>query len=58
MQDAEPPTDTVIEAFKAVETAKQGKETAINILCLCVLCILRSLRNILQLQFIEIKCLI
>lgn len=30
MQDAEPPTDTVIEAFKAVETAKQGKETAIN----------------------------
>lgn len=30
MQDAEPPTQTVIEAFKAVETAKQGKETAIN----------------------------
>lgn len=30
MQDAEPPTDTVIEAFKAVETAKQGKETALN----------------------------
>jgi len=30
IQDAEPPTDAVIEAFKAVETAKQGKETAIN----------------------------
>lgn len=30
MQDAEPPTQEVIEAFKAVETAKQGKETAIN----------------------------
>lgn len=30
MQDAEPPTAEVIEAFKAVETAKQGKETAIN----------------------------
>ncbi len=30
MQDAEPPTESVIEAFKAVETAKQGKETAIN----------------------------
>lgn len=30
MQDAEPPTENVIEAFKAVETAKQGKETAIN----------------------------
>lgn len=30
MQDAEPPTADVIEAFKAVETAKQGKETAIN----------------------------
>ncbi|MDE5696783.1 MAG: FtsH protease activity modulator HflK [Lachnospiraceae bacterium] len=30
MQDAEPPTEDVIEAFKAVETAKQGKETAIN----------------------------
>lgn len=30
MQDAEPPTDSVIEAFKAVETAKQGKETALN----------------------------
>ncbi len=30
MQDAEPPTTEVIEAFKAVETAKQGKETALN----------------------------
>ncbi len=30
MQDAEPPTEAVIEAFKAVETAKQGKEAAIN----------------------------
>ena len=30
IQDAEPPTAQVIEAFKAVETAKQGKETAIN----------------------------
>lgn len=30
IQDAEPPTQEVIEAFKAVETAKQGKETAIN----------------------------
>ncbi len=30
IQDAEPPTVEVIEAFKAVETAKQGKETAIN----------------------------
>lgn len=30
MQDAEPPTYDVMEAFKAVETAKQGKETAIN----------------------------
>ena len=30
IQDAEPPTTAVIEAFKAVETAKQGKETAIN----------------------------
>lgn len=30
IQDAEPPTAAVIEAFKAVETAKQGKETAIN----------------------------
>ncbi len=30
IQDAEPPTDEVMEAFKAVETAKQGKDTAIN----------------------------
>lgn len=30
IQDAEPPTAMVMEAFKAVETAKQGKETAIN----------------------------
>lgn len=30
IQDAEPPTVEVMEAFKAVETAKQGKETAIN----------------------------
>ena len=30
IQDAEPPTEDVIVAFKAVENAKQGKETAIN----------------------------
>ena len=30
IQDSEPPTSSVIEAFKAVETAKQGAETAIN----------------------------
>lgn len=30
IQDSEPPTAQVMEAFKAVETAKQGKETAIN----------------------------
>lgn len=30
MQDAEPPTQEVMQAFKAVETAKQGMETAIN----------------------------
>lgn len=30
IQDSEPPTTQVMEAFKAVETAKQGKETAIN----------------------------
>lgn len=30
IQDSEPPTVSVIEAFKAVETAKQGAETAIN----------------------------
>lgn len=30
IQDAEPPTEEIISAFKSVETAKQGKETAIN----------------------------
>ena len=30
IQDAEPPTNDVIEAFKAVETAKQKAETVIN----------------------------
>lgn len=30
IQDANPPTNEVMEAFKAVETAKQGKETALN----------------------------
>ena len=30
IQDAEPPTAEVIEAFKAVETAKQQAETVIN----------------------------
>ena len=30
IQDSEPPTAEVMEAFKAVETAKQGKETALN----------------------------
>ena len=30
IQDAEPPTSEVVQAFKAVETAKQGKETALN----------------------------
>lgn len=30
MQDAEPPTTEVMQAFKAVETAKQEKETIIN----------------------------
>ena len=30
IQDSEPPTVAVMEAFKNVETAKQGKETAIN----------------------------
>ena len=30
IQDAEPPTEEVKNAFKNVETAKQGKETAIN----------------------------
>ena len=28
VQDAEPPTDEIVRAFKAVETAKQGKDTA------------------------------
>lgn len=30
IQDAEPPTAEVLDAFKAVETAKQGKDTALN----------------------------
>lgn len=30
MQDSEPPTAEVIQAFKEVENAKQGKETALN----------------------------
>lgn len=30
IQDAEPPTEAVSNAFKEVETAKQGKETALN----------------------------
>lgn len=30
IQDVEPPTKEIMEAFKAVETAKQGKETALN----------------------------
>lgn len=30
IQDAEPPTDEIVRAFKAVETAKQGAETTIN----------------------------
>ena len=30
IQDSEPPTAEVLEAFKAVETAKQGKDTALN----------------------------
>ena len=30
MQDYEPPTAEVMEAFKKVETAKQGKETTLN----------------------------
>ncbi len=30
IQDAEPPTAEVIQAFKAVETAKQGAETSLN----------------------------
>ncbi len=30
IQDSEPPTAEVMEAFKDVETAKQGKDTAVN----------------------------
>ena len=30
MQDSEPPTAEVMEAFKKVDTAKQGKETTLN----------------------------
>lgn len=30
IQDAEPPTQEIVQAFKSVETAKQGKETALN----------------------------
>ena len=30
IQDSQPPTAEIMEAFKNVETAKQGKETAIN----------------------------
>ena len=30
IQDVEPPTEEVIDAFKAVETAKQGADTTIN----------------------------
>lgn len=30
IQDSEPPTEEVMEAFKSVETAKQGADTAIN----------------------------
>jgi membrane protease subunit HflK len=30
IQDSEPPTDEVMQAFKSVETAKQGKDTAKN----------------------------
>ena len=30
IQDSEPPTVEIMEAFKNVETAKQGKETALN----------------------------
>jgi membrane protease subunit HflK len=30
IQDSEPPTEEVMNAFKEVETAKQGKETALN----------------------------
>ena len=30
IQDAEPPTQDIVQAFKSVETAKQGKDTAVN----------------------------
>jgi membrane protease subunit HflK len=30
IQDSEPPTEEIVQAFKAVETAKQGKETSLN----------------------------
>ncbi len=30
VQDAEPPTSAVLQAFKAVETAKQGADTSVN----------------------------
>ena len=30
IQDSEPPTTEIMQAFKAVESAKQGKETALN----------------------------
>lgn len=30
IQDSEPPTQAIMEAFKQVETAKQGKETSLN----------------------------
>lgn len=30
IQDSQPPTDEIMVAFKAVENAKQGKETALN----------------------------
>ena len=30
VQDSTPPTDEIIAAFKSVETAKQGKDTALN----------------------------
>ena len=30
IQDSEPPTQEIMQAFKAVETAKQGKDTALN----------------------------
>ena len=30
VQAAEPPTEEIVQAFKSVETAKQGKDTAVN----------------------------